>query len=442
MEAKIRELIEQVDARQSELLELVKTLITFKTPAPPARNTKEAQDYIASFLRESGFEIDMWEVYSGDPNVVGVLKGEAAQQYQSLIINGHIDVAEIGEDEQWEGDPFTPIVKDGVIIGRGSADMKGGLAGALFAIQLLAEAGVEIPGDIIFQSVIGEEVGEAGTLACCRRGYHADFAIVVDTSDLRIQGHGGVITGWVTIKSNETYHDATRRNMIHAGGDLYAASAISKMVNILNGLEELERHWAVTKSYPGFPPGTNTINPAVIEGGRHAAFIADECHLWITVHYYPDETYEKVTKEIEEHLLNVAAADPWLKENPPTFQWGGASMIEERGEIFPSLEVDQTHEAVDILANSHQYIYKEEVVMGVSQSVTDGGWLGEAGIPTAIYGPGDFLNAHSVNEQLSIDQLLAYTKIMIKFIYEWTNTKKGVQLNHEESKERENASST
>src|SRR5690625_7769705 len=104
MEAKIRELIEQVDARQSELLELVKTLITFKTPAPPARNTEEAQDYIASFLRESGFEIDMWEVYSGDPNVVGVLKGEAAQQYQSLIINGHIDVAEIGEDEQWRSE--------------------------------------------------------------------------------------------------------------------------------------------------------------------------------------------------------------------------------------------------------------------------------------------------------------------------------------------------
>ena len=88
------------------------------------------------------------------------------------------------------------------------------------------------------------------------------------------------------------------------------------------------------KSYPGFPLGTNTINPAVIEGGRHAAFIADECRLWITVHFYPNETYEGVAKEIEEHILALAAADPWLKENPPVFEWGGTSMIEDRGRSF------------------------------------------------------------------------------------------------------------
>ena len=74
-------------------------------------------------------------------------------------------------DEDWITDPFTPIVQDGAVIGRGAADMKGGLAGALFAIQLLHEAGIELPGDLTFQSVIGEEVGEAGTLECCKRGY-------------------------------------------------------------------------------------------------------------------------------------------------------------------------------------------------------------------------------------------------------------------------------
>ena len=61
------------------------------------------------------------------------------------------------------------------------------------------------------------------------------------------------------------------------------------MMKIIQGLQDLERHWAVMKSYPGYPAGTNTINPAVIEGGRHAAFIADECRLWITVHFYPNK---------------------------------------------------------------------------------------------------------------------------------------------------------
>jgi acetylornithine deacetylase/succinyl-diaminopimelate desuccinylase family protein len=380
---------------------------------------------MATSLEKLGFEVDQWEVYPGDPNVVGLLKGSSPEEYQSLIINGHIDVAEVDECSGWERPPFEPVVHEGKIYGRGVADMKGGLAGALFAIQLLKEAGIHFPGDLIYQSVIGEEVGEAGTLECCQRGYTADFAVVVDTSELHIQGQGGVITGWITIQSPQTYHDATRRRMIHAGGGLHAASAIEKMMKMVQGLQDLEKSWAVTKSYPGFPAGMNTINPAVIEGGRHAAFVADQCKLWVTVHFYPNETHQDVVKEIEEHLLNVAKADPWLKEHPPTFEWGGKSMIEDRGEIFPSLEFDPESLGVQTLAQSHQQVLDLQPQMGMSATVTDGGWLGESGIQTVIYGPGDLKNAHSVNEHLSIEELIQFTKVMTRFIYIWCHTKKG-----------------
>lgn len=423
---KLQELLELVDHHQDELIELVKRLISYKTPAPPARNTVEAQTYIAEYLKELGFSIDMWDVYPNDPNVVGTLTGTNPDEYKSLIINGHVDVADVSEAEQWESDPFTPVVKDGAIVGRGASDMKGGIAGALFAIRLLREAGIELPGNLMFQSVIGEEVGEAGTLQCCEHGYKSDFAVVVDTSDLEIQGQGGVITGWITVKSKQSYHDATRRKMIHAGGGLVAASAIEKMMKIIAGLQDLERHWAITKSYPGFIPGTNTINPAVIEGGRHAAFIADECRLWVTVHYYPNEHHEQIIKEIEEHILRIADADIWLRENPPSFKWGGRSMIEDRGEIFPSLELDPHHAAVQLLADSHAAVTTEQAKLTVSPSVTDGGWFGAAGIPAAIYGPGDLDNAHRMNEQVRIKQLLDFTKVMVKFIYGWCHTPKEV----------------
>ncbi|WP_071394951.1 acetylornithine deacetylase [Bacillus tuaregi] len=424
MENSLQGLLNQVEDRKEELIQLLERLIRYKTPAPPARNTEEAQRFVSAFLKERGFKVDQWDVYPGDPNVVGVLKGSESDYFQSLIINGHIDVAEINEDEEWVLDPFSPIIQDGAVIGRGAADMKGGLAGALFAIQLLHEAGIELPGDLTFQSVIGEEVGEAGTLECCKRGYKADFAVVVDTSDLHIQGQGGVITGWITVKSKKTFHDATRREMTHAGGKLFGASAIEKMMKIMQGLQELERHWAVMKSYPGFPAGTNTINPAVIEGGRHAAFIADECRLWITVHFYPNETYEQVAREIEEHILSVAQSDPWLRENPPIFEWGGSSMIEDQGEIFPSLEVDPEHPAVAALMHSHESVLKEAAALDVSTTVTDGGWFGAAGIPAAIYGPGHLHHAHAVNEQLSIEQLVRFTKVILTFIYQWCHTKK------------------
>ncbi|CAM3814335.1 acetylornithine deacetylase [Aeromicrobium ponti] len=424
MKEKLDQLIGEVDMRQDELIQLLHKLISYKTPAPPARNTEEAQQFIASFLKEKGFVIDKWDVYPGDPNVVGVLNGTYSSQFKSLIINGHVDVAEVNEDEEWLSDPFVPTVQDGSVIGRGAADMKGGLAGALFAIQLLHEHGIRLPGDLTFQSVIGEEVGEAGTLECCKRGYKADFALVADTSDLHIQGQGGVITGWITVKSKNTYHDATRKDMIHAGGKLFGASAIEKMMKIMQALQELERNWAVMKSYPGYPPGTNTINPAVIEGGRHAAFIADECRLWITVHFYPNETHEQVAKEIEEHIHLAAQGDIWLRENPPIFEWGGSSMIEDRGEIFPSLEVDGSHPAIHTLMNVHERIIKEKAVVDVSPTVTDGGWFGDAGIPAAIYGPGSLRHAHAVNEQVSIEQLIQYTKVILSFIYKWCHTRK------------------
>lgn len=423
----IEQLLTQVDKRQDELIDLAKALIRFETPSPPARNTREVQSFIANFLTTLDFSIDQWDVYPNDPNVVGLLKGTDAKQYNSLIINGHVDVAEIDDHEQWDTGPFQPTIQDGHLIGRGAADMKGGLASSLFAIQLLKEANLNISGDLIFQSVIGEEVGEAGTLECTKRGYTADFAVVVDTSDLRIQGQGGVITGWVTIKSPTTHHDATRRSMIHAGGGLYGASAIEKMMKMIAGLQDLERHWAVVKSYPGFPPGSSTINPAVIEGGRHPAFIADECRLWITVHFYPNETHEQVAQEIEAHLRKVADGDCWLRNNPPTFEWGGTSMIEDKGEIFPSLEINSEDPGVKALSRCHAAQFNVPAIVDYSPTVTDGGWLGDAGIQTVIYGPGDLQNAHAVNEKVSIEQLVDFTKVMIRFIYEWCNTQKTIR---------------
>ncbi|NHM30738.1 acetylornithine deacetylase [Neobacillus terrae] len=414
----------EVESRQEELMELLTKLISFPTVSPPARNTNDVQEFIQDYLKDLGFKTEKWDVYPGDPNVVGILKGNASEQYNSLIINGHVDVAEVGDDKEWSKSPFSTYFKDQYIYGRGVADMKGGIAASLIPIKLLKELGVTLKGDLQFQSVIGEEVGEAGTLDCTEKGYTADYAVVVDTSDLHIQGQGGVITGWITIESKETFHDGLRRKMIHAGGGVKGASTIEKMMKIIAGLQDLERHWAVTKSYPGFEPGVNTINPAVIEGGRHAAFVADCCALWITVHFYPNEDYEVVIKDIEELISAVAAADPWLRENPPKFNWGGKSMIEDRGEIFPSLEINPEHPGTQLLAYSYEKLLAQKPTIGMSSTVTDAGWLGRAIIPTVIFGPGTLEDAHSVNEKVELRQLLDFTKVLAVFIAKWCNSRK------------------
>lgn len=413
---------QQIASQQDDLLELVKQLVAFETPAPPARNTREAQNFVADYLRPLGFDIDQWALYDNDDIVVGTKNVDST--YQSLIINGHIDVASLNPDEQWSFSPFETVIQDDRLIGRGVSDMKGGLAAALFALKTLHDQNISLPGKVLFESVIGEEVGEAGTKSTIDHGYTADFALVTDSSDLEVQGQGGVITGWITIKSDQTYHDGLRRKMIHAGGGLRAASAIEKMAKIIIGLQELERDWAINKVYPGFPAGTNTINPAVIEGGRHAAFVADEARLWITVHFYPNETYQSVTKEIESFVTRLAQADPWLQNHLPIFEWGGTSMIEDRGEIFPALEIDENHAAVQSLLKSHQITFGTRTNISFSTSVTDGGWFGDAHIPAAIYGPGDLNNAHAVDESISIERLVRYSQSLAHFIAEWTHTKK------------------
>ncbi len=192
--------------------------------------------------------------------------------------------------------------------------MKGGLSAMLIAIRALNESGTKLAGDVIFQSVAGEEAGEAGTKTCIDRGYKGDFAVIAEPTNFRIQGQGGVITCWLKIKSKTTFHDGTRRKMIHAGGGLYGASAIEKMAKLLTSIQDLERHWAVMKSDPRMPPGSTTINPSYIQGGRHPAFIADECKLWLTVHMLPGETYSQVEKEIESCLLAACASESVAEE--------------------------------------------------------------------------------------------------------------------------------
>lgn len=420
----LHEIHAAIESRQGELVELARTLIAFPTLSPPGRNTGAAQDFVAGYLKQIGFSIDRFDVYPGDPDIVGTLSGSDPGNASSLLINGHIDVAEVEPASAWSRPPFEGHEVDGYLYGRGAADMKGPVASALFAVQAVRDAGVDLRGDLMFQSVIGEEQGEAGTLTCVEKGYRADFAIVAEPTDLTIAGQGGVITGWVEIQNPETMHDAVRARTIHAGGGLRGASAIEKMVKVIEALGELERHWAVLKNYPGFAPGATTINPAVIEGGRHPAFLADRCALWVTVHFYPDETWEDVVAETEDHVLRAASADLWLRDNPPTFRWGGRSMIEERGEIFPAVAIPSEHPGLTALSQAHHAVLGADPAVGMWPSVSDAGWLSSAGIPTVIYGPGTLEQAHAIDERIAVRDLVTASKVYAGMVVDWCNREK------------------
>ena len=407
----------QVEKNQDFLIKLTSEMVRFNTANPPGGNTFEAQNWFAGVLRETGFTTELFDVYPHEPDLVGVMKGTGGGR--SIILNGHMDVAEVRPDENWTHPPFEPLVRDGRIYGRGTTDMKGGLAACVVALRSIMESKIKLRGDVVFESVIGEEAGEAGTIRCIERGYKADFALIPEPSEFNIAGQGGVITGWITIKSPQTIHDGARRLCIHAGGGLDGANAIEKMTKIIAGLQELERYWAVMKSHPMMPIGTTTINPAVIEGGRHPAFMADECRLWITVHYLPNEDHDQVTKEIERTVLNVAKADPWLTNNLPQFKWGGSSLVRDRGEVFPPANIDPNHIGVRTISQAYRDVTGKQADVVCWPSVSDAGWFARAGIPVAIFGPGSLRQAHIVNEYVEIADLLTAAKSIALTIVNW-----------------------
>jgi len=421
------DLLNAVDRRigslEQDCKDLLSRLISFNTADPPAGNCAEAQHWLQKYLNErmGASSSETFEDFAGDPHLVAVFES-ASGNGRSLVLNGHMDVAEVRPDEKWRFGPFNPVLENGIFYGRGSTDMKGGMAAMLTAIRAVKESGIELAGEVIFQSVAGEEAGEAGTKTCINKGYRGDFAVIAEPTNFKIQGQGGVITCWLKIKSKTTFHDGTRRKMIHAGGGLYGASAIEKMAKLLASIQDLERHWAVMKSDPRMPPGSTTINPAYIQGGRHPAFIADECKLWLTVHMLPGETYSQVEKEIESCLLAACESDPWLKNNPAEFSWGGKSMFRDTGEIFPSSEISDESEQIRALKRAHDSVLGSSEPVSIMPSVTDSGWFADAGIPVAIYGPGDLAQAHTVDEFIHWKDVVEAAKVYARLIVDWCGT--------------------
>lgn len=415
-------LLQAVDEQQDQLLTLLERLILFETMSPPARNTAAIQQFIDSELTQDGFETKRVPFYKGDELLSAQKHGSDAKNYHSLLLNGHVDVATV-DRASWYTDPFKLTQKGDLLFGRGVSDMKGGIASFMYLFSLFKQLGIDLPGDLRFQSVVGEEAGEAGTKTLLKNGETADFAVVGDTSNMNFQGQGGVITGWIILKSPHIYHDGNRAAMITTGGGLKAANMIEKMMVVIQALEKLERFWGITKSYPGFAPGIDTINPAYIQGGLHPAYIPSEAKLWITVHFYPNEKVDDITHEIEAQVIAAAKADPWLKDNLPTFKWGGDSLLADKGEVFPSLELDLDHPGMQSLQNSFNEVTGKQPTLGMSPSVSDSGWFGYYHIPAVDFGPGTMEQAHSDNESLSFKQLLEYTRIMAAFIYDWCHSK-------------------
>src|ERR1051325_2951618 len=214
---------------------------------PGAPGEVEIARYVADWLERAGLKGQLVESVSGRPNVVGISRGTGGGK--TLLLNGHMDTVGVAGMPN----PHQPRIKDGRLYGRGSYDMKGGVAACMLAI---AEAKKEhLHGDVIFTGVIDEEYASAGTLALPQR-FHADAAIVAEFTELQlILAHRGFV--WLDV---ETIGKAAHGSRPDLGVD-----AIVKMGKVLVELEKLDQTLRA-----------NPTHPLLGSGSLHASLIRSE----------------------------------------------------------------------------------------------------------------------------------------------------------------------
>nr|WP_246055199.1 peptidase [Pseudalkalibacillus caeni] len=378
---------------------------------------KGAQEFVAEKLKKIGMEVDKWipgedlvnhpyfcsprTDFSESPNVVGIWKGKGGGR--SIVLNGHIDVVPPGNPNDWKEDPFSGLVQDGKVYGRGVTDMKGGNTSLLLAIQCLKDLGIELKGDVLFHSVIEEESGGAGTLAAVLRGYTADAAIIPEPTNMKIfpKQQGSM---WFRVTVNgQSAHGGTRYEGV---------SAIEKSMIVLQAIQELEkdRNEKIDDPLYSSIPIPVPINVGKISGGDWPSSVCDTVTIEGRMGVSPEEKMEEAQMELQQKLENLQ--DEWLQKHPVSLEWFGARW-------HPG-NIDPDHELMHMLQQNFESVTGEKPVVEASPWGTDGGLLTQAGdTPSIVFGPGVTGMAHYSNEYIEIDKVFEAAQILALTILDW-----------------------
>ncbi|MBP0726451.1 peptidase [Bacillus sp. RG28] len=384
-------------------------------------NEAPAQEIVIHHLNHLGLKVDVWDPdidemksspffitqrdsFSNSPNVVGVLEGTG--KGKSIIINGHIDVVPEGERSQWTSDPYSGEIIDNKMYGRGTTDMKGGNVAALLAIEAIKMSDVQLKGSVIFQSVIEEESGGAGTLAAILRGYDADAVLIPEPTKMKIfpKQQGSM---WFRLK--------VKGRVAHGGTRYEGVSAIEKSIAVIQHILKLEslRNERLLNDplYKGVPIPI-PINIGRIEGGTWPSSVSDLVTLEGRFGVAPDETMENAKEELENWISRLAEQDEWFKDYHVEIEYFGARWVPG------SIELD--HPFMSTLSNAFMNVFEKDPIIEASPWGTDGGLFTQIKqMPTIVFGPGETKVAHYPDEYIDLDELFRCAEIMAYTILDW-----------------------
>lgn len=278
----------------SDVIELLGKLIGINSVnpdlVPGAAGETEAAAFCADWLGSRGFEVHRHEDSPGRPSIVGIARGTGGGR--SLMFNGHTDTVTIAG---YEGDALDPRIADGKIYGRGSIDMKAGVAAMMVAAHHATKT--KLRGDILVACVADEENGSLGSEEVARH-YRPDAVIVTEPTDLEIVvTHKGFVWIDVTVEGRAA----------HGSRPLEGIDAIAKAGRLLTALDEHAAELLTRKPYPLL--GTGSIHASIIRGGEEMSSYPARCTIRIERRTVPGETREMVGDEIARMIQRCRAAD-------------------------------------------------------------------------------------------------------------------------------------
>jgi len=382
---------------QRALVDFLKELV--QIPSPSGQEGALAQR-LAEEMEHLGFpEVKVDKV----GNVIGKI---GTGDKPVLLFDGHMDTVEVGDYFSWTRDPYGGEVDGGFLYGLGASDMKGGLASMVYGLGALIKAGVKIPGTVYFIGVVQEEPSEGTALkaSLSEEGIAPDFAIIGEPSSLRIiQGHRGRMGIIVTTKGKSCHASAPELGQ----NAIYAAS------RIIFGIELMSSQF-LNDAFLG--KGSATVTWIRSESPSRNA-VPPICSFYVDRRLTLGETEAKALAEIQSIVIREGVnAEIAVNEYEARSYTGYTWKVRE---YYPAWFIPQTHPLVQAGLRAAEKVLGFRPPLGCWKFSTDGVYtMGEAGIPTIGFGPGDEQWAHSPDERIRIDELFAAAEVYAEMVME------------------------
>lgn len=408
----------RVGEMTAEVVELTRDLVRFPTVNPPGEAYTPCAEYVGRRLARSGFDVRYirGEATPGDsdryPRTNVVARREGRRAGPTVHFNSHIDVVEAGDG--WSVDPFAGVVRDGKVFGRGTCDMKGGLAASIVAVEAYLAVVPDFPGAIEISGTVDEESGGFGGVAyLARQGFFSrprvDHVIIPEplNKDRICLGHRGA--WWAEIQ--------TRGEIAHGSMPFLGDCAVRHMGAVLEAFERelfpaLDRRQT---KMPVVPEGArrSTINLNSIHGGQMEASaddytglpspnVPDSCRLTIDRRFLIEEDPTQVKGEV------IAILDR-LKATRPKFDYA----LREIMEVLPTM-TERDAPVARAVAAGIEAVFGRAPEYVISPGTYDQKHIARIGHlhDCIAYGPGILDLAHRPDEFIVIDDMIESARVM------------------------------